>query len=77
MSSTTRTRRTWSDTPTAAALLGVSKWRLYRAIKRGEFKRGEHYRDISDPNASRADYQFNVEAINQLWALAPCERPPI
>lgn len=73
-SSSTRTRRTWSSTPQAVERLGVSKWRLYRAIEREEFKRGVHFRDTSHPNASRPNYQFDCDAIDALWALAPAER---
>jgi IS30 family transposase len=66
----------WQSTTDAAKALNKHPETLRRRIHSHEFIYGIHYRKITSATASRPEYEFNVDAINTLWATPPEKRKP-
>ena len=66
----------WVNTATALRHFDIGVNTLYRHRESGLLKLGTHYLDISDPNAHKASYRWNLAAITEAWSVPPEYREP-
>ena len=64
----------WFLTEPAAFKLGVSAEQLRKLRRKGLFKNGHHYRDISVPGSGLPRWQWHVERCGKALEIAPEKR---
>ncbi|NJM00292.1 MAG: hypothetical protein HC924_16520 [Synechococcaceae cyanobacterium SM2_3_2] len=63
------------DTATIEEQFGVTRFTLCRQVQQGILKQGLHFIVISGPNAKRPAYRWDPQALWELWAKDPAQRP--
>ncbi len=66
----------WQSTATAAKTLNKHPETLRRRVRSRELAYGVHYRKVTSADATRPEYEFNVDAIDKLWTTPPEKRKP-
>jgi len=64
----------WRQTRVAAQKLGVSSEQLRKLRRKGLFKSGYHYRDISVPGSGKSRWQWHLTRCSQALAIPPSSR---
>lgn len=66
----------WFDTGISALKLGVSAEQLRKLRRKGMFKSGYHYRDISIPGSGKPRWQWHIERCTKALEVPPEKRCP-
>ena len=69
-----RTEPDWRLTQVAAQALGVSSEQLRKLRRRGLFKSGYHYRDISVPGSGKSRWQWHLTRCSQALEIPSASR---
>ncbi|NJK64837.1 MAG: hypothetical protein HC921_20965 [Synechococcaceae cyanobacterium SM2_3_1] len=58
------------------SMFAVTRHFLYSQIYQGTLTHGLHYITVSNPNARKASYRWNADALWELWSTDPAIRDP-